>query len=194
MWERYTRDLAGNVLSTIVLAALVVTVFAVSGRGEWQSTWARRFGAVGMILVILIGLGVAVYLAYVETTGTEAVCGPVGDCNTVQQSRYALLFGFLPVAVLGVMGYVAILAAYVYATWVKGKWAEYVPALIFAMALFGLAFSIYLTFLEPFVIGATCAWCLTSAVCMMVVTLTSAGPGWAAFDLLTGGRGPAVPK
>jgi len=34
------------------------------------------------------------------------------------------------------------------------------------MTCFGIAFSIYLTFLEPFVIGATCAWCLTSAIVM----------------------------
>ncbi len=51
------------------------------------------------------------------------------------------------------------------------------------MALFGLAFSTYLTFLEPFVIGATCAWCLTSAVCMLGVALASAGSGWTSLRL-----------
>ena len=34
---------------------------------------------------------------------------------------------------------------------------------------FGILFSIYLTFLEPFVIGATCAWCVTSAILMTVL-------------------------
>jgi uncharacterized membrane protein len=38
-------------------------------------------------------------------------------------------------------------------------------------------FSIYLTFLEPFVIGATCIWCLTSAVIITLIMLLSALPG-----------------
>ena len=59
-------------------------------------------------ILCLIGFGVAGYLAYVETTQVEAVCGPVGDCNTVQQSEYARLFGILPIGVLGLFGYVAI--------------------------------------------------------------------------------------
>jgi uncharacterized membrane protein len=36
-------------------------------------------------------------------------------------------------------------------------------------ALVGVLFSIYLTYLEPFVIGATCAWCLTSAISMTLI-------------------------
>jgi uncharacterized membrane protein len=36
-------------------------------------------------------------------------------------------------------------------------------------------FSIYLTYLEPFVIGAVCAWCLTSSVVMTLLMLLSAG-------------------
>ena len=46
---------------------------------------------------------------------------------------------------------------------------------LLALALFGTLFSIYLTFLEPFVIGATCAWCLTSAVSMTLILLLVAG-------------------
>jgi uncharacterized membrane protein len=122
-----------------------------------------------------------VYLSYVETTGAEAICGPVGDCNSVQESEYALLFGILPIAVLGLVGYVAILAAYVVGRVADGVASDYADAATFLMAVFGLVFSTYLTFLEPFVIGATCAWCLTSAVCMIGVTLLSAGPGWTAL-------------
>ncbi|MGQ9681477.1 MAG: hypothetical protein ACUVX9_02950 [Anaerolineae bacterium] len=44
-----------------------------------------------------------------------------------------------------------------------------------------MLFSTYLTFLEPFVIGTTCAWCLTSVVCMAPILLLAAGPGWAAL-------------
>ncbi|HUM72419.1 MAG TPA: vitamin K epoxide reductase family protein, partial [Chloroflexota bacterium] len=41
------------------------------------------------------------------------------------------------------------------------------------MTAFGVLFSIYLTYLEPFVIGAVCAWCLTSAVVMTLLLVMS---------------------
>lgn len=186
---RYTRDLAGNVLSSIVLVALVATFIWVLRPRPWHTQWTQRTGALGMLVPICLGLVAAVYLSYVETTGTPAICGPVGDCNAVQESRYAVLFGFLPVATLGVIGYLAILGGYLYATWMKGRGVQYAPALVFAMALFGLVFSTYLTFLEPFVIGATCVWCLTSAVCMIGIALASAGPGWTSLRLLVDALG-----
>jgi uncharacterized membrane protein len=45
-------------------------------------------------------------------------------------------------------------------------------------------FSIYLTFLEPFVIAATCMWCLASALCIVGLLWLTAAPGWAAVDRL----------
>jgi len=179
--ERYTRDLAGNVLSTVVLLGLLATITAIARPRDWQLPVSRRFGAWGMLALITIGLMAAGYLSYIETTGSEAVCGPVGDCNAVQQSEYALLFGFLPMAALGAIGYVGILVTYVYATFIAGAGQQLALALGYLMSVFGLVFSTYLTFLEPFVIGATCAWCLTSAACMALIALLSAGPGRAAL-------------
>ena len=124
----------------------------------------------------MVGFGVAGYLAYVEVVQVAAVCGPVGDCNTVQQSEYARLFGILPVGVMGLAGYVGIFLAWLVAGFAKGKIADFAALSLFGMAVSGTLFSIYLTFLEPFVIGATCAWCLTSAVLMTVLMLVSAKP------------------
>lgn len=107
---------------------------------------------------------VAGYLAYVEVTQSEAVCGPVGKCNVVQQSPYALLFGVLPIGVLGLIGYVLIIAGWGLQHYGPKQWRGYAALSVWGMALFGTLFSIYLTFLEPFVIGASCAWCLASAV------------------------------
>lgn len=176
---RFRRDLAGNILSTVVLVALVAAIVAVIRPRPWQDEVWSRYGDVAIPVAIVVGLIAATYLAFIETTGTEAICGPVGDCNTVNQSEYALLLGFLPVAVFGVLGYLAIIISYVYARWIQGfDRSRYVPGLLFLLAVFGLLFSTYLTFLEPFVIGATCAWCLTSAVSMLVISLLTAGPGW----------------
>jgi uncharacterized membrane protein len=117
----------------------------------------------------LVGLAVAGYLAYVETQAAAAVCGPVGDCNAVQSSPYARLFG-VPIGLIGVAGYVAILAVWAWGRRAAGA----LPAtLLVLMSAFGVAFSIYLTYLELFVIRAVCMWCITSAVIMTLLLLVS---------------------
>lgn len=127
-------------------------------------------------ILSLIGLGVAGYLGYVETQAVTAVCGPIGDCNTVQSSPYATLFGVLPIGVLGVIGYVAILGLWFWKQ-VRNDWlAERASLAIFGMAVFGTIFSLYLTYLEPFVIKAVCAWCLSSAVIITLIMLGNIRP------------------
>jgi uncharacterized membrane protein len=127
-------------------------------------------------LLAVAGLCVAGYLAYVETTETRAICGPVGDCNAVQSSAYARLFGVLPVGVLGAAGYVAILGTWLWSRIGNDGLSKLALSAVFGLTLFGVAFSLYFTFLEPFVIGAVCAWCLTSAVIMTALLLLTAGP------------------
>jgi uncharacterized membrane protein len=176
--DRLARDPVGNGLSIAVLVGMLVAVIgvAVTMRRPAPDRPAPAWKNCLVPLLTVIGLGVAGYLAYVETTQVTAICGPVGDCNTVQQSEYALLFGFLPVAVLGLVGYVAIGTAWAVGCYARGLWTRLARVALFGMAVFGTLFSIYLTFLEPFVIGATCAWCLTSAVLMTVLMLLAAGP------------------
>ena len=157
-------------MAAVLIYAIGMLIYALR-RGRM-----RRGIALGWQAAVLaaIGLGVAAYLAYVETQSVAAVCGPVGDCNAVQASPYARLFGVLPIGVLGVVGYVAILVAWLWShlpTWPLAGW---MPSAVFAMSLAGTAFSLYLTFLEPFVIKAVCAWCLTSAVIMAALLLLSA--------------------
>ncbi|RMF04574.1 MAG: vitamin K epoxide reductase [Chloroflexi bacterium] len=168
--------LAIGIMAGMVVALAYVGVITVRGFDNTAAYPAAAwFDAVIPVLAI-IGLGVAVYLAYVETQAVAAVCGPVGDCNAVQASPYAKLFGILPVGVLGVLGYAAILAAWVWGRFGSGRLAGYVSLAIFGMALFGTLFSLYLTYLEPFVIGAVCIWCLTSAVIITLLMLFSFKP------------------
>jgi uncharacterized membrane protein len=127
-------------------------------------------------LLIALGLGVALYLSYVETQIVEAVCGPVGDCNTVQSSPYSRLFGVLPVGVVGALGYVAILAAWLVSRRGSEALARLASIALFGFTLFGVLFSLYLTYLEPFVIRAVCIWCLTSAVIITLLLLLSIDP------------------
>lgn len=178
--ETFMQDAVGNSISVIVLLGLIATFIGVLKTHKWQQNFAGRAMPMGFYVVMAVGLIAAGYLTFVEMTNSEAVCGPVGNCNAVQQSQYARLFGILPIALFGLIGYLAILASYLVGVLGKAAWVKYVPAITFFLALFGLVFSIYLTFLEPFVIGATCAWCLTSAICMMLVTLMLADQGWRA--------------
>jgi uncharacterized membrane protein len=153
--------------------------------------WSGRFSPVQpapsspwILVLAILGLGVSAYLAYIAATGNEAACSPVGDCNAVAQSGYArLLFGISNGA-LGAAGYTLILIGWLAARYRKGVLALWARVGLFAAALVGTLFSLYLTFLEPFVIGASCAWCLTSAVLITALMLFSAGPGRAAYEEL----------
>jgi len=167
---RFARDSLGNSISVLVLLGMIVSVIyqGVALTREPNEAAQRHWRWATPPLVVL-GLIVAGYLAYVETQQVTAICGPVGDCNAVQQSKFALLFGFLPIAVLGLLGYAGMGAAWIVARCGPGLWMHLAKLALVGMAWFGVAFSIYLTFLEPFVIGATCAWCLTSAVVMTLL-------------------------
>jgi uncharacterized membrane protein len=119
----------------------------------------------------LIGIGISGYLAFVEVNQVEAFCGPVGNCNAVQQSVYATLFGVLPVGILGILGYLGIIILWLLGKLELQRWGRSLDLTLWSFTLIGLLFSIYLTFLEPFVIGASCMWCLSSAVIMTALFL-----------------------
>lgn len=161
----WARDPLGSAVAVAVLIFMLITVGGVT-RGVVRGAARPRpaLHNVAIPLLCLAGLGVAGYLAYVETTQVEAVCGPIGDCNTVQQSDYARLFGLIPIGSLGVAGYAGIAATWLARRVWRGRPAMLLEWTMFSMCLFGALFSIYLTYLEPFVIGAICSWCLTSAV------------------------------
>lgn len=178
---------AGVTLGLLAVIAAIARARRVSRRSGYAlPDWL-------LPVIALVGLVVAGYLAFVEVSENDAVCGAVGDCNTVQQSAYARLFGVLPIGVLGVLGYVAILGAWALSRHKTARIADFGKAALLGLALFGTAFSIYLTFLEPFVIGATCAWCLTSAMLMILLLTLVAPPGWAALNRLVAGAGTSAP-
>ena len=162
-----------SLLLVSLLYALIAAVLAAMGRRVPLLT-----GGSSILIPVLaiLGLGVAVYMTYVETQNVAALCGPVGDCNAVQTSPFAMLFGFLPVGLLGAVGYVAILVAWVLKQRSEGTLGLLAAVAIFGMALFGVLFSIYLTYLELYIIEAVCLWCLASAVIISLLLALSVGP------------------
>ena len=176
MTERFMLDRAGNTLSVFVLLGMVASVFMIGAVVLTSQPVIPPWPGWLELALMLVGLGVAAYMAYVEVLQVDAVCGPVGDCNTVQQSSYARLFGVLPIGVMGVLGYLALITAWLVQYHGPGSWRKFAVWAVWGMALFGVLFSIYLTFLEPFFIGASCAWCLTSAVVMTLLLWAATPP------------------
>jgi uncharacterized membrane protein len=167
--ERLALDPMGAAIALVTLALMVVML--IWALIYWMRTGmllteGPRWLSVVIPLLAIIGAGVAFYLAFVETTGSEAVCGPVGDCNAVQQSAYARLFGVVHIGVLGLIGYAIILGLWAMQWLGSEALRKKTDWLLPAVIWFGVAFSAYLTFLEPFVIGAVCMWCITSALIM----------------------------
>ena len=107
----------------------------------------------------LLGLAISIYLTYVHYAGIEPVCSSISNCERVQSSEYADLLG-IPVAVLGIAGYAAILASLF--TRVE------VTALL---AYLALAFSAYLTWAEVFKVDAICQWCVASAIVTLAIAV-----------------------
>ena len=118
--------------------------------------------AVGVLA--LAGAAIAAYLTYAKYADATIACS-TGGCETVQSSEYAEILG-LPVPILGLIGYLGILAT----TFVAGETARLVGA---ALALGGLAFSIYLLVVQIVAIGALCQWCLASDVVMLPLTVAA---------------------
>lgn len=107
-----------------------------------------------------LGLAIAGYLTYVHYSGGESVCAIAHGCSVVQSSRYASLAG-VPVALLGLLSYAALLAALA----VDRRDAA---ALV---ALTGAGFSGWLTYVEVAILEAICVWCVASAACMVVLAV-----------------------
>jgi uncharacterized membrane protein len=116
-------------------------------------------------LVALVGLGIAGYLTIVHYAGADPVCAVAHGCATVQQSEYAELTG-IPVALLGLGGYVAILAS-------LARDGEAWRTATAFLALAGFGFSAWLTYVEVVKIEAICIWCVGSAVCMALLAALS---------------------
>jgi uncharacterized membrane protein len=184
MLAAFLRDPLANSISVATLIFMLVSVVLVGNKflnaeDHTQSRWPSWVVA----LLAILGVGVALYLTFIETTHQQAICGPIGNCNSVQQSPYARLFGFLPVGILGIIGYTAILLAWLVQKSTSERTHNLASIAIWAMSWFGILFSIYLTFLEAFVIGSTCVWCISSALLMTFILWSSTGPALRALSV-----------
>ena len=134
---------------------------SITGAGPEARPRLRSTTAIGVLAAV--GIAVAAYLTWVHYAGIEPLCTRGSDCGRVQSSEYAELFG-VPVALVGLVGYAAILGS----LRIRGDAGLVGTAFL---ALVGLAFTAYLTWAELFRIGAVCQWCLFSAGLMTIIAV-----------------------
>jgi uncharacterized membrane protein len=136
-----------------------------------QHSSVQRLQWIIRVLCVL-GIAVAGYLTGTHLADAAPYCGAAHGCADVQDSPYSEVVG-IPVSVVGVVGYLILLAL----SLVRGRVSEdvefYLPVLSFGAALIGVLYSAYLTYLEAFVIRAWCYWCVTSAVIVTAIWVLS---------------------
>lgn len=123
--------------------------------------------------IVLSGIGLldSLYLTWVKVSNQYALCGPLGDCESVNSSQYSEISG-IPIAIFGAGAYLLIILILVIETR-GGVWKEYGRYLIFGISLVGTLYSIYLTYLEIAVIHAICPYCVVSAIVIILLFILS---------------------
>lgn len=119
-----------------------------------------------MIVLAVIGLGVAIYLTYVHYAGIKPACTAGESCVKVQTSVWSKVDG-VPVALLGLIGYVFILGS------LLAPDREETRIATLGLTVIGVGFSAYLTYRELFSIHAVCEWCASSAVILTLLLIGS---------------------
>ena len=127
------------------------------------------------IALTVIGLLVSIYMTIYKITSNDSMCVGSGDCKTVNASPYSevSLAGIrVPVAVLGVVGYSAILVVLLFER--KLNFLQQNGSLVFfGLSLMGFFFTLYLIYLEIALIRAYCPFCITSQVAMTLIFILS---------------------
>ncbi len=119
------------------------------------------------ILLAAFGILDSLYLLTYKFTSNDKLCLGSGDCATVNYSPYSEIYG-IPVALLGVVGYAAILAILILETRLKLA-EEHGRLAVFGISLVGVLFSAYLTYVEAFILHAYCPFCVASAIAITIV-------------------------
>ena len=123
------------------------------------------------IALAILGLLVATYMTIYKLTDNDAMCIGSGGCSVVNASRYSEVNG-IPVALIGMGGYAAILAL-IFLERRPGFFQENGTMILFGISLVGFLFTLYLIFVEIVLIKAYCPFCLTSQAVMTIIFILS---------------------
>ncbi len=120
-----------------------------------------------ILILSALGLLVSLYLSYLHITDSQAgFCTAGSACDAVRMSEYSSLLG-IPVAAYGVIAFGLIWVLSLLTLKERVRWLA-----LYVVSLGGVAFSLYLTYIELFVIDAICVYCVASAVIILLVFIT----------------------
>lgn len=129
-----------------------------------------------VFLLSILGIFVAAYLSYLHFFEVKSVCDFTENisCDVVNRSSFAKIFG-VPVAVLGLLAYVliGILSLTFVTKKPKGLYKALIPRDFVLFVGAGVMFSLYLTFIELFVLKAICPFCLLSQIIIITIAYYS---------------------
>lgn len=147
--------------------------FAVSAKGDQRDPNATSaahnrglFIAIAVLAVAGIGVSaVSLQRHYAKSATAFCDVGERFNCDIVNRSEYSTVMG-IPVAGIGIAGYAVLLAL---VTIYRSR-AE-TPTWLLAAAVAGLAFALYLTYVEGYVLETWCILCLSSQGLIVAITL-----------------------
>lgn len=123
------------------------------------------------VALLVLGLFVSIYMTIYKVTNNESMCIGSSGCSEVNGSRYSEING-IPVAVLGVVGYAALLAL-LFLEQRPGIFQQNGTMMFFGISLIGFLFTLYLIYVEVALIKAYCPFCLTSQAAMTIIFIIS---------------------
>ncbi|MCX5734330.1 MAG: vitamin K epoxide reductase family protein [candidate division NC10 bacterium] len=121
-------------------------------------------------LLSVCGIVVSGYLAYKRMAGGSLACTRWAECDVVNNSVYSKFFG-IPVSFIGLAAYLLLLALALAALWTAGGTQRQILLLSLLLSLGGVGFSVYLTYIEIYVIEALCSWCVASAIIITLLAI-----------------------
>lgn len=123
------------------------------------------------VALTIIGLLVSIYMTIYKVTSNDNMCVGSQDCSVVNASKYSEVNG-IPVAVVGAIGYTALLAI----IWLERKpgfFKENGSMIFFGISLVGFFFTLWLVYVEIALLKAYCPFCITSQISMTLIFILS---------------------
>ena len=120
-----------------------------------------------IVAITVLGLLVSIYMTIYKVTNNDSMCLGLGGCSIVNASGYSEVYG-IPVAAVGVLGYLSILAA-LYLEGRPGFFQSNGSMILFGLTLTGFLFTVWLIFVEVALLKAYCPFCITSQVAMTLI-------------------------
>jgi uncharacterized membrane protein len=102
-------------------------------------------------LLAIVGMAISGYLTYLHYATVSAVCLPFMECDVVLSSPYSVMWG-VPLSLFGMVVYAFITGLGIWQLRAKNEGKSLAALLIYVMALSGIIFTVYLYYLEIFVI------------------------------------------